>query len=615
MKKSFYYMSIIVLTLVFLLGIHNTHAKDPSCTKIAILDTVAYLQHPDLADAIVGGYNFVSNQPISVYETATNFHGTHIAGIIAASGYTKGIYPDAEILYYVVDSLSNTSYHQNITKAIYRAIQDGAKIINFSGKLASDLSDTHILQAISYAKEHGIIFVKSCGNSGPSLWSVHDLATSNDVLSVGAYDVSTNQLYERSSCGPAFGTVQIKPDIIAPGVNILSTAPYADGNYIKATGTSMASAYASGALGIIADAFPSLSHELLIATLANNAVPLLNEAGKPYSVLSQGSGAISIENTLATDIIATPHTLSFIVQDTHMPHTFYSTLSFMNISNKEVTYSLTFDKEVSTTSYQLILPPSITLKPYQTLTIPLSLIVNSGILPDHYTGRISIKNVTSIKTIPLLLEVPSKDFPIVRGFSLSHNIISFAPPHDFRFVFETSIPSSFTLYATHLDTSTTYEVFSQKTIDSGLHEIGWDGKTSKEGLIPDGLYELSATFSSSQLENRLNDTMLLIDNTPPYFQEISIMENDTFYTVHVLVSDIMTTYNHVIDIAYRDHTELPAPLSISYSLNGLDYTSFPLTQDTNTISFTIPKDSQKLYLRAIDFSNNISTKLIHLPIQ
>ncbi|MBO3445901.1 S8 family peptidase [Clostridium sp. CCUG 7971] len=67
--------------------------------------------------------------------------------------------------------------------------------------------------------------------------------TYDDIITVGAYNTINSSLWQSSSRGPSISKLQ-KPDIVAPGVNII--APYPGGKYATITGTAPASAYASG---------------------------------------------------------------------------------------------------------------------------------------------------------------------------------------------------------------------------------------------------------------------------------------------------------------------------------------------------------------------------------
>lgn len=69
------------------------------------------------------------------------------------------------------------------------------------------------------------------------------------VITIGAYNDKTNSMWIGSSRGPLKGRELIKPDIVAPGVDII--APYINNNYAKATGTGVSSSLACGVMALI----------------------------------------------------------------------------------------------------------------------------------------------------------------------------------------------------------------------------------------------------------------------------------------------------------------------------------------------------------------------------
>ena len=70
-----------------------------------------------------------------------------------------------------------------------------------------------------------------------------------NVITVGAYNGKTDSMWIGSSKGPVKESTTIKPDIVAPGVDIIST--FINQNYIKATGTGVSSSLTSGVLALI----------------------------------------------------------------------------------------------------------------------------------------------------------------------------------------------------------------------------------------------------------------------------------------------------------------------------------------------------------------------------
>jgi len=112
--------------------------------------------------------------------------------------------------------------------------------------------------AVETLRAAGILIVASTGNLGPGCSSVRDPIGIYDAsLSVAAHDAGGN-LASFSSRGPVMsdGSGRLKPDLAAPGVSVLSTAP--GNNYIYLSGTSMASPHVVGAAALLWSAAPAL---------------------------------------------------------------------------------------------------------------------------------------------------------------------------------------------------------------------------------------------------------------------------------------------------------------------------------------------------------------------
>jgi len=112
--------------------------------------------------------------------------------------------------------------------------------------------------AVISLRNAGIFIVASAGNEGPACETVASpLAIYDEVFSVGAVD-SNNNIAKFSSTGPVTvdGSGHTKPDIAAPGVDVLSALP--GGDYGRNSGTSMAGPHVAGVVALIWSANPGL---------------------------------------------------------------------------------------------------------------------------------------------------------------------------------------------------------------------------------------------------------------------------------------------------------------------------------------------------------------------
>jgi minor extracellular serine protease Vpr len=154
--------------------------------RVAIIDTGVDFNHPDLFGwgndgKVVGGYNFIrEDQP----PMDTNGHGTQVAGVIAADGEITGIAPKAKILAYKVSEDGEGVSSELIIRAIEKAIEDEADIINIS--LGVNKTNSKIDYAVNRALEKEIFVVTASGNDGPELKTIGSPGRNFGSVTVGA---------------------------------------------------------------------------------------------------------------------------------------------------------------------------------------------------------------------------------------------------------------------------------------------------------------------------------------------------------------------------------------------------------------------------------------------
>lgn len=158
--------------------------------KVGIIDTGIDYTHIDLRKSYVKGFDFIDND-LDPMETEnlgplSTFHGTHVAGVIAANGKMTGIAPDAEIYVYRALGPGGFGTTEMIIAAIEQAIKDQVDILNLSLGVSINGPDLPTSIALDKAVEKGIIAVTSNGNSGPEIWTVGSPGTSERAISVGA---------------------------------------------------------------------------------------------------------------------------------------------------------------------------------------------------------------------------------------------------------------------------------------------------------------------------------------------------------------------------------------------------------------------------------------------
>jgi len=210
--------------------------------SVAVIDTGIDRDHVDLAANIVGGVNFVSKpawKPANPDKwDDDNGHGTHCAGIIAASGNdfgVVGVAPQASLYAAKVLDRNGSGYVSHIIAALEWCVANDIDIASMSLGTDSDVLSFH--EACDAAAAAGVILVAAAGNDGAH---VDFPGAYPSVIAVAATD-STDAVASWSSPGA-------EVDIAAPGVAVYST--WNDGGYDTKSGTSMATPHVSGTLAL-----------------------------------------------------------------------------------------------------------------------------------------------------------------------------------------------------------------------------------------------------------------------------------------------------------------------------------------------------------------------------
>lgn len=195
------------------------------------------------------------------------FHGTHVAGIIAAKRNNgKGIDGIANnVRLMSVRTVPNgDEYDKDVALAIRYAVDNGAKIINCSFGKSFSPNAEWVYDAILYAASQDVLIVHAAGNDGddiddsknPNFPNDHKFSTSeisDNFISVGALTPSYGSDMVASFSN--YGNLNV--DVFAPGEKIYSTTP--DNKYDFQNGTSFAAPAVAGIAALLRSHFPNLS--------------------------------------------------------------------------------------------------------------------------------------------------------------------------------------------------------------------------------------------------------------------------------------------------------------------------------------------------------------------
>ncbi|MER7191329.1 S8 family peptidase [Streptomyces flaveolus] len=278
---------------------------DGKGTKVAVLDTGADAEHPDLKGRITASKNFTDSETTDDRQG----HGTHtlstVGGTGAASdGKKKGVAPGADLLVGKVLNDSGSGDSSWIIAGMQWAVDQHADVVSMSlgSQTPTDCTDPMSLAAEELGKSKDTLFVIAAGNSGPALNTVSSPGCAPSVLTVGAVD-RDDSTAQFSSRGPAIGAHTLKPEIAAPGVDISAAAAGGRGVYAyqSMSGTSMATPHVAGAAAIVKERHPDWTAQQVKAALVSSA-----KSDIPGDVRETGGGRLDVKAAIDATLTGAP---------------------------------------------------------------------------------------------------------------------------------------------------------------------------------------------------------------------------------------------------------------------------------------------------------------------
>jgi serine protease AprX len=268
-----------------------------------------------LAGHVVDGPDFSDDARVDELRNLDAFgHGTHLAGIIAA------VAPQARVVNVkVADSDGSTTLGRLLSAidwTVRRGDRDGldVRVLNlaFGAEPERSYRSDPLAYAVERAWDRGLTVVTSAGNGGDASESLDSPAYDPYVIAAGAEDSGGTATLDDDGMAlfSSRGSETRSPDVVAPGVAILSTrvpGSFLDeafpgariGDGFRGSGTSQAAAVVSGAAALLVGARPRLVPDQVKALLRSTARPL---AATDESL--QGAGVVDVAAALgapATD--------------------------------------------------------------------------------------------------------------------------------------------------------------------------------------------------------------------------------------------------------------------------------------------------------------------------
>ena len=259
------------------------------------------------------------------FDPVNSFHATHVAGIAAgdhgaaaAGNIISGVAPNAYLGNYKALTIPTPGFgldgnSAEIAAAIEAAVSDGMNVINLSlGEPEVEPSRDIVVKAIEGAAAAGVVPVVAAGNDFGDFGygSVSSPGNAPDAITVAAVS-SRDVIADFSSAGPTPTSLEMKPDVSAPGVNVLSSLPVGQGTWGLLSGTSMATPHVAGAAALLKERHPDWTVAELKSALEQTGDPVKSPSGAEVLSTREGGGLIDLAKADVPLLFASPTGLSF----------------------------------------------------------------------------------------------------------------------------------------------------------------------------------------------------------------------------------------------------------------------------------------------------------------
>jgi subtilisin family serine protease len=263
------------------------------------------------------------------FDPGQSDHGIHVAGIAAGDNGTvtrmgfrlSGIAPRAYLGNYKAMTMPSpfglNGNAPELAAAVEAAVRDGMDVINMSiGEPEIEPSRDPVVKALNAAADAGVVSTIAAGNDFGDFGygSITSPATASKTIAVAAASgghgsTVVDDVADFSSAGPAPYSLQFKPDVTAPGEDVLSASP--GGSYVENSGTSMAAPHVAGAAAVLRQRHPSWSAAQVKSALVLTGAPVRGAAGGEVGPLREGGGRIDLPEADQPLLFARPADVAF----------------------------------------------------------------------------------------------------------------------------------------------------------------------------------------------------------------------------------------------------------------------------------------------------------------
>ena len=295
----------------------SDHIQEDIVTEnvsVAILDTGIGM-HPDFDNRVIAFADFVNGRQGSYDDSG---HGTHVAGCVGGSGYAsrslyRGMAPACRLcIGKVLDHNgegSIDSMYRGLMWVLQNRMRYQIRVLNVSlgvGNSGEKDRMEELIGLLDAVWENGIVVVCAAGNNGPGEGTISPLGSSRKVITVGCHEGgyfgARRDLCENYSGRGSRDMLYRKPDVVAPGTDIISCNIQCRGNYrngyrnayTKKSGTSMATPVVSGASALFLQKYPYMNNEQVKRKMIYSA----RDLGDAWS--KQGWGMLNLEEMITS---------------------------------------------------------------------------------------------------------------------------------------------------------------------------------------------------------------------------------------------------------------------------------------------------------------------------
>jgi subtilisin family serine protease len=366
------------------------------------------------------------------YDPGESFHATHVAGIAAGNNGTRatlsgqavtvsGVAPRAYIGNYKALTIPTPNFgldgnSPEIAAAIEAAVADGMNVINLSlGEPEIEPGRDLVVRALEGAAAAGVVPVVAAGNDFEDFGrgSVGSPGNAPSAITVAA-STKAGVIASFSSSGPTPVSVQMKPDVTAPGADILSSVPTDQGTWSSFNGTSMASPHIAGGAALLEQRHPTWTVAQIKSALVQSAVPAFADAAKRTEAPTtrEGGGFVNLPRADNPLLFAAPTGLSFgLVKPgaavAAKPVTLTDAGTGAGTWSVSVVEQQTHDAAVS-----VAVPPSVAVPG----TLAVTATVAAGAVQGEHTGFVVLTRGADTRRIPywFFVETPKLSAPAAR---------------------------------------------------------------------------------------------------------------------------------------------------------------------------------------------------------